>query len=380
MSDIIHTRVFDRNIEAYRYKSPLIVNQGGTRSSKSFSILQLLYYIAKGKKTPLIISVVSRTLPHLKLGVMRDFDMILEAHGVNVDKVKNKTDSYYKIGQSIIEFWGVDNIAKVHGPQRDILFVNEANYIKKDIFDQLSVRTKGTIFVDYNPSRRFWYHDDIIGKVDHTFIQSTYKDNNCLSAEQIKRIEAKMTNEAWWRVYGLGELGRLEGAILTNWANGDFPNDRPFIFGLDFGVTDPDAMVRVAVDQKAKKIWVKEEIYQNNLTTSQLLQIVDSRGVKDKLIVVDSAAARTRLDMSHAGMNAISAHKIPIVDGIRLLQDYEIIIDPLSGNLMQELDTWTWIDKRGGVPLDGNNHLIDAMRYAVLHLVKPLSQRKMRVG
>ena len=133
-NEVIHTRVFDFNIKAYLSGAPLVVNQGGTRSGKSYSIMQLLFYIAKGSKTPLVISVVSRTLPHLKLGVMRDFDCILTSMGIAPDSVKNKTDSIYKIGQSIIEFWGTDNIGKVHGPQRDILFVNEANFIKKDIF------------------------------------------------------------------------------------------------------------------------------------------------------------------------------------------------------------------------------------------------------
>lgn len=377
-NNVIHTTVFDENLKAYLDGEPLVVNQGGTRSSKSYSILQILFYIAKGSKKSLIISVVSRTLTHLKLGAMRDFEKILTDNGVNINDVKNKTDSVYKIGKSIIEFWGVDNIGKVHGPQRDILFVNECNFVKKDIFDQLAVRTEGVIFLDYNPSRRFWYHDEVQEVERHAFIKSTYLDNQCLSAEQVARIEAKKKNEAWWRVYGEGELGRLEGAILTNWEVGDFDHSRTFLFGLDFGRNDPDAMVRVAIDQKNMIIWAKEEVYQNNLRTQQLLQIVESRGVKSSLIVADSQASRTILDMKFAGLNVVGCHKWPIVDGVRLMQDYRIIIDPSSKNLMGEFDTWVWVDKRGGITLDGNNHLIDAMRYAVLHIIKPYKKRTIR--
>lgn len=370
-NEIIHTRVFDKNIEAYRSGEPLIVNCGGTRSSKSYSILQLLYYIAKGSKKPLIISVVSRALPHLKLGVMRDFENILIGIGENVDKCKNKTDNYFKIGHSIIEFWGTDNIGKVHGPQRDILFVNEANFIKKDIYDQLAVRTKGCIFIDFNPSREFWYHLEIQGKEQHCFIQSTYLDNNCLSKEQIERIEAKKVNEQWWRVYGLGELGRLEDAILTNWDYGDFDFSLPIAYGLDFGTKDPDAFVKVAIDRKQNIIYASEQVYQSGLSTAQLASIIKSRNVGNGMIVADSAAARTIIDLKQTGLNIKPVKKTPILDGIKLLRDYRIIIDPNSYNLARELNSWVWVDKKGQVPLDADNHLIDAMRYIVTTLLRP---------
>ena len=370
-SEIIHTRVFDRNIEAYRSNSPLIVNCGGTRSGKSYSILQLLYYIAKGSKTPLIISCVSRALPHLKLGIMRDFENILLNIGENVDKCKNKTDNYYKIGLSTIEFWGTDNIGKVHGPQRDILFVNEANYIKQDIFDQLSVRTKKTIFIDFNPSREFWYHTDVQQTPNHSFIQSTYLDNNCLSVDQVERIESKKSNEQWWRVYGLGELGRLEDAILNNWDYGDFNNDLPESYGLDFGTRDPDAMVKVAIDKKTSTIYASEIIYQNELSTAMLGKLIKSKSVGNHLIVADSAATRTIIDLKSMGLNIQPVKKTPILDGIKMLREFKIIVDQNSFNLAKELNNWVWIDKRGQVPLDSDNHLIDAMRYICTTLLRP---------
>lgn len=382
VNEIIHTRVFDKNAKAYKDGAGVIVNQGGTRSSKSYSILQLLFYIALGSKKPLVISVVSRALPHLKLGAMRDFDNIIEKYGMVPDNHKNKSDNYYRLGKSIVEFFGTDSVDKVHGPQRDILFVNEANFIKKDVFDQLAVRTEGTIFIDYNPSRRFWYHDEIQdSKQPHAFIQSTYLDNNCLSAQQVARIEAKRHNDNWWRVYGLGELGRLEGAILTNWEYGDFDNSLPFCFGMDFGANDPDTLIRVAVDRKNGRIYWKEELYQNNLTTSVLTTALKARGVADALIVADSSAARTIMDLKAAKLNVVGASKPngSILAGIKLLQDYQLIIDPDSVNLARELESWVWVDKRGGIPIDDNNHCIDAGRYATMHTIKPVTNRGQRV-
>ena len=156
MSEFKATSVFEKNIRAYMSGATLIINQGGTRSSKSYSIMQLLFLIAYKSKNRLIISVCSYALPHLKLGVMRDFDNILMSYGINVGSIKNITESTYKIGNSLIEFFGVDNLGKVHGPARDILFLNECNYVKHEIFEQLAIRTRSTIFLDYNPSREFW--------------------------------------------------------------------------------------------------------------------------------------------------------------------------------------------------------------------------------
>ncbi len=367
------TEVFVKNIEAYNCGAPVIVNQGGTRSSKTFSILQILFVIAIKSIEPLVISVVSRALPHLKLGAMRDFEDIIASAGWNVSKVKNVSNSKYQINKSIIEFFGADSHDKVHGPSRDILFVNEANYIKYSVFDQLAIRTSGTIFIDFNPTSRFWFHDEIIGRQNHTLIKSTYLDNNFLSSEQIARIEAKRHNENWWKVYGLGELGTLEGAILTNWEYGEFPQNIHFGFGLDFGVGDPDALIKTAVDQKQKIIYWKEEVYQQGLRTSQLSQILKSRKLENRLVVADSSARRTILDLRAEKLNVVGVRKYAgsVMDGIRLLQDYKIIVDPSSEHLPHELDTWVWVDERGGVPLDANNHCIDAGRYYVQHTVKP---------
>ena len=375
------SKVFDKNIDAYLDGAPTIINQGGTRSSKSYSIMQLLFLIAFKSKKKMIISIVSRALPHLKLGVMRDFEEILEDYGILPELVKNETNSFFKIGKSIIEFFGADSVDKVHGPARDILYVNEANFIKYDIFDQLAIRTKGAVFLDFNPTSRFWVHDEIIPKHKHALIKSTYLDNDFLTLEQIERIEAKKNNVNWWKVYGLGEIGILEDAVFQNWKYGEFDESLNSMYGLDFGVNDPDAMVRVAIDRKSKLIYVDEAIYQNGLSTGILMALVENATIQNNLIIADSSGKRTIMDMQKAGINikAVKKYAGSILDGIRLISDYQLIITNKSYNLARELMAYRWIDKKGGVPLDADNHLIDAMRYAVQTMISPIKGAKTRV-
>lgn len=372
--------VFDRNILAYTGGASLIVNQGGTRSGKTYSIMQLLFLIAYKSKTPLIISVCSYALPHLKLGAMRELESILAMEGIVISDVKNISNSEFRIGKSVIEFFGVDNLGKVHGPARDILYINECNFIKSEIYTQLSIRTRKTIFLDFNPTSEFWYHTEIQNKIPHELIKSTYLDNEFLTAAQIERIEAKKDNVHWWRVYGLGELGRLEGAILQNWEFGEFNKMLPFVYGMDFGVKDPDALVKIALDNRAKTIYWHEEVYQNNLSTNMLIDTVKSRVPFNSLIVADSAATRTIIDLRKANININPVVKGRIVEDIKKLYDYKIIVTPTSYNLARELSSWVWIDKKGEVPLDSNNHLIDAARYGTMSLINPNNQTIQRVN
>lgn len=368
------TKVFEYNWKEFCSKSKLIINQGGTRSGKTYSILQAIFLIAKYAKKPLVISVVSYALPHLKLGAMRDFDSILLSQNIIPDTIKNKTDCFYKINGSIIEFFGVDNLAKVHGPARDMLFINEANFIKKDVFDQLAIRTKSTIFIDYNPSREFWVHTELIQKQKHSFIKSTYNDNNFLTAEQKARIEAKKDNKNWWKVYGLGELGQLEDCILTNWEYGEFDNSLPFGFGLDFGVKDPDALVKVAIDRQRNLVYCQEVIYKSGLSTNNLKDILIQHCQK-RMIVADSANPRTILDLQGHGLNILGVKKGAgsVNEGIKIMQDFKLIVHSESYNLARELNAWVWLDKKGEIPLDAENHLIDAVRYYCTTVIKPKS-------
>lgn len=373
------TTVFSKNLEAYLSrdkKARLIVNQGGSSSSKTYSILQLLYIIARYSMLPLKIHIVSRSLPHLKMGAMSDFENILIGEGYSIDSVKNKTDNYFKIGRSTLMFYGVEDSAKVHGPRRDILYINECNHIDYEVYRQLAIRTNQTIFLDYNPTRSFWVHEKILGIIEtkpHTYIQSTYKDNEELSQVIVDELESNKTDENWWNVYGLGNTGRLEGAILKNWDFGPFDYSMPNAFGLDFGTKDPDAMVRAAIDHARKQIYLKEEIYRTGNNTEQLSKLIKAvPGGANKLIIADSAGKRNIDDLRDIYMlNIRAVKKNPIVDDIKLLWNYKLIIDPTSKNLEKELSSWEWLDKRGEVPMDAFNHLIDATRYITQTMLKP---------
>lgn len=391
------TSVFGKNIAAYNQGNRLIVNKGSSRSSKTYSILQILYLIASYSKESLILSVVSRTLPHLKAGAMRDFDSILLEEGVIPDRVKNKTDSYYKIGNSIIEFFGADQLDKVHGPSRDILFLNEAYYIKYDVFTQLSLRTSGSIFIDYNPIQRYWLDEEVMRNDKPFLIHSTYQENEyCPEGirlqldSKMERYNREMANNSitnsfknWCKVYLFGEDGILEGVIFDNWRyEQDGEIDQVFKqmspgFGLDYGFfPDPDAMSKVAVDKKRTKIYAKECIHATNNGTKDLIDQVRIHCSRNDLIIAESASPRTNADLRKY-FNILAVRKTrTVVDWIREMQDYEFIISADSYNLARELQNYVWSDKKAGIPIDAFNHLIDGIRY--FYMEKAMSRQGIR--
>ena len=373
------TNVFSKNIQAYNQfkgSQTLIVNQGGQGSSKTISILQLLIQIALHSTKKLRITIASYALTHLRGGALYDFENILQGIGINVASIRNKAESKYYLGKCEFEFVGIEgNIARATGPRRDILYVNEANKrIAYNVFELMNARTAVATFIDYNPSAEFWFHTDIVPNFDYHLIKSTYVDNEYLPKRERENLLSKKDKpgyENWWKVYGLGELGQLEGAIFTNWSFGDFDNDLPFGYGLDFGVGDPDGLLKVAVDKKNKKLYWKEELYQNGLSTDLLYQKIKARIPDKKLIVADSAAKRTILDLKLKGLNIIGASKNRIVDDIKAMIDYHIIVDSDSFNLEKELNNYIWLDKKGEIPIDAFNHLIDPGRYKTMHSLKP---------
>lgn len=369
-------KVFNESLIAFNNKENLIINQGGTSSGKTYSILQLLWYIATKSQKSRVISVVSYAFPHLRLGAVRDFDNILLSAGIIPGNVRNKTEMTYKIGNSIIEFFGTENIGKVHGPRRDILFINEANNLKHDnIYTQLAIRTRECTFLDYNPVQSFWVQEDIIPNFKHTFIKSTYKDNNFLDTNIIMQIESRKKNENWWKVYGLGELGTLEGAIFQNWRyeNTGEVNEAlrifPSAYGLDFGFhPDPDSLNKIAIDEKNKKIYVKEIIYETLLGTDDLtMKMSNEIPNRSDLIIADSSNPRMIHDLSKRfNIRGVVKGSGSVLEGIRIMQDYQIIISSNSFNIAKEFQNYRWSDKKAGIPLDAFNHGIDNIRYVVL--------------
>jgi len=364
------TNIFAKNSDAFCDGYNLVINQGSTGSSKTWSILQLLYTIAQDSPQNLIISVCSYALPHLKMGAIREFDNILLAFGENPSAICNRTDFIYKINNSIIEFFGIEgNLAKVHGPRRDILFINECNKkITYEVFDQLHTRTRICTFLDYNPTLEFWVHTEVIPNFKHKYIHSTWRDNPYISEVELDKIMSKYNKkgfENWVKIYGEGEVGILEGQIFTNWSFGEFDSTLPYGYGLDFGYhPNPDAMIKTAIDEKRKKIYLDECLYKTGQSTVDLEDSVrDSIEKENDLIVADCADPRMISELENI-FNIIAVKKDGTVsEWIKTLLGYELIVTERSYNLIKELGNYIWSDKKAGIPIDAFNHLIDAFRY-----------------
>jgi phage terminase large subunit len=372
------TNVFRRTGQAYmdavKGTGPrLIINQGGQGSSKTYSILQVIYNSLKGSAKPLKATLCSYALPHLKQGVIADFDNIITSFGENPGLVKSSPmQPVYRIGKSEVNCYGIEgNLAMAHGPRRDILYINECNRkVSYEVFDQLFSRSQIT-FLDFNPDCEFWLHEMVLPNFPHVLIKSSFIDNPFLSDNEKSNILLKKDKsgfENWWRVYGLGELGRLEGAIYTNWHFGEFDTSLPYSFGLDFGYhPDPDAMVKVAINHKQKEIYVKECFYKNNQQIADLKRNVGLHAKPNELIIADSEDPRLIAELRQAGFNIRGVEKYSgsVLEGIRLVQDYELIIDENSLNLVKELSNYIWSDKKAGIPIAGFNHLLSGLRYNV---------------
>ena len=371
------TSVFKRNILAFNAGSRYIVNQGGTSSSKTWSILQLLLLIA-AKRDKLLISIVSESLPHLRRGAMRDFLNILSAQGYNLDMVHNRSRNTIMIGTSIIEFFGADTATKLRGARRDILYINECNNVTNSSFQELSVRTKLCTFLDYNPTSEFWVNDFMRERTDGdvAFIKSTYRDNEQLDPLIVKEIESRRHDEAWWRVYGLGEVGVHDGVIFPSFNIVDeLPETPKRLLGLDFGFSnDPTSIVDVRYSDGA--IWLDEIVYQTQMTNSDIARLIKSDSSINLLnVVADSAEPKSIKELQLAGIRVTGADKSgdSVRNGIDMMKQVQINVTKRSVNIIKELRNYRWkVDKSGKslqVPVDIWNHSIDAARYAATQLL-----------
>jgi phage terminase large subunit len=367
--EIEPTKIYEDNLRAYNRGDVLIINQGGTSSGKTYAILQLLITIALCSVKSLVISIVSETLPHLKRGAMRDFFTIL---GDSYNPAfHNKTDSIYLINNCKFEFFPADDDSKLKGARRDILFMNEANNISKSAFDQLEPRTRICTFIDFNPTHWFYAHD-LQSDPGVSFIKSTYKDNHMLDKKIIRSIVSRKDKDpSWWRVYGLGEIGMVEGVVLNNWQQVDRFPDIPYWCGLDFGYTnDPSSLIRIAAD--GDTLYVDEMLYQTGLKNPDLAKFIKSNTPEYCEIYADSAEPKSIDEIYAYGVNIhpVKKGKDSIMQGIDVLHRFNIKVTKRSTNLIKELRNYTWMkDKEGRVlnkPIDLFNHGIDAMRYAAI--------------
>lgn len=375
------SNVFWKIYDACSIRPRYISNKGGTRSTKTYSTLQFLHLIIpRIDKAGDITSVVSESLPHLKKGAIRDFENIV-GHPLKGDSHWNETDHIwtYENGAKL-EFFSVDDAGKVHGSQRKRLFVNEANHIEYETFRQLSVRTSSIIFIDYNPASVCWIQEKIECKDNCILIRSTYKDNPFLSPEQVKEIEDNRNDENWWKVYGQGLEGTLEGLIydfeqIDSLPSGDEASSLKECYGMDFGFTnDPTTLMHILADTGRKILYVDQRLYRTHMKNGDIIDFLKEDGIgRGAEIYADCAEPKSIAEIKSAGFNIIACDKDAPVKSDKLkfqlqwMQGWKIFFTKASLDAINEARNYTWAKDGDGKllnqPIDKFNHCLDAMRY-----------------
>lgn len=355
----------------------IAVLQGGTRSSKTYSIVQ--YLIIKALESPKKITIVRKALATINKTVGEDFLEIMREMNLYSKDHHNKSDNVYRFPNgSIIDFLGCDDPQKLRGNKRDILYCNEANELSWEDFFQLLMRTSGNIYLDFNPSDDYhWIYDNLLTRDDVKLLKSTYKDNPFLSDIQVKEIERlRDTDEDYWRVYGLGERGKSKATIFT-FLEAEVPESAKFLsYGMDFGFTnDPTTLVAVYGDDHS--LYAKELIYETGLTNRDISEKMKALGVDRRAeIFADSAEPKSIEELYRMGWNIKPTKKgaDSINAGIDVLKRYKLHIT--GHNFVKEMRNYKWVEDKNGKllnkPIDAFNHAIDAFRYATYNkLTRP---------
>ena len=374
--DWIPIKSFRRLVEADKKGSTLKAMYGGSSAGKTVSILPYLYQKAVDNPGE-IVSIFSDTLANLKTGAMRDFQQILESTGVWDPQCWLKSESVYHLHNgSKIEFIGADNESKVRGPRRDRCYINEANRVKYEVYQQLESRTRKEMILDWNPSGSFWYNEHILGVIDHDEIVVNFKDNEALDdkmLEKFARWEAQSTRSEYamnyWKVFGLGEWGVAPGTCITDYKTIDRIPDgyKLFGLGLDFGNNDPNAAVALYENDEGKFIF-DEVLYKNKLNMLEISKVLKEY---DAWIYADYAWPQSIIELRIYGHNIIDCKKGPdsIKHGIDLINQHDISITSRSKNILNEVGLYRYKTDGDGNPIDGKyegpDHLIDAMRYVL---------------
>ena len=354
-------------------KKRVKIIQGGTSASKTYSILAVLI-----NKALLIhgieISVVAETIPHLRRGALKDFLKIMKWTGRFFEDRFNKSLLRYEFANgSVIEFFSADDSSKLRGARRDILYINECNNVTFDAYNELAIRTRKEVYLDFNPANEFWVHTELKNEPDSDFLILTYKDNEALDQSIIDQIEKNKEKAKtstywanWWKVYGEGQLGMLEGVVFSNWKQIDtIPKEAKLLgIGLDFGYTnDPTAIIEI-YNYNGQRI-VNELAYQTGLLNSEIAKLLP----KHVPVYADSSEPKSIDEIKRFGVTikGVTKGKDSINYGIDVIQRNEYLVTANSGNLIKELRSYVWdTDKQGkrlNKPINFNNHAIDAFRY-----------------
>jgi phage terminase large subunit len=370
----IKTNKVFRHLEAS--KSKIVVEQGGTRSGKTYNILLWIIFSYCERNRGKIITICRKTFPALRGTVMRDFFTILKDHEIYYEDAHSKTANEYTINTNTIEFISLDMPQKIRGRKRDLLFINEANELIFEDWQQLIFRTTEQAILDYNPSEEFhWIYDQILTRKDVEFYQTTYKDNPFLGdvlKQEIERL--KDIDENYWRVYGLGERGQSRSLVYTFSTTKQIPKEAKLVaYGLDFGFSnDPTALVRTYILDDS--MYVDELIYRTGMTNQDIAKEMQSLGLeKQNEIFADSAEPKSIEEIYRMGWNVKPVVKGAINLGIDIIRRYNLYATEGSYNLIKELRNYKYIEDKNGQmtnkPVDNFNHALDALRYSVVNKI-----------
>jgi len=370
----IKTNKVFRHLETSKAK--IVVEQGGTRSGKTYNILLWIIFSYCHNNTGKIITICRRSFPALRGTVMRDFFQIIRDNDLYSEDYHSKTANEYKINGNTIEFISLDMPQKIRGRKRDLLFINEANELSYEDWQQLIFRTNERVVLDYNPSEEFhWIYDQVLTRTDVEFYQTTYKDNPFLGdviKQEIERL--KEVDENYWRVYGLGERGQSRSLVYSFSVCKQIPKEAKLVaYGLDFGFSnDPTSLVRTYLLDD--NMFVEELIYRTGMTNQDIAKEMALLGLeKTNEVYADSAEPKSIEEIYRMGWNVKPTIKGAINLGIDIIRRYKLHATESSYNLIKELRNYKYIeDKNGQItnkPVDNFNHGLDALRYSIVNKI-----------
>ena len=351
----------------------IIIHQGGTRSGKTYNILLFIIFYYCKFNTKKTVTIVRKSFPAVRGTVMRDFFSILGDHNLYNEDFHQKSENTYNLNDNLIEFISLDQPQKIRGRKRDLLFINEANELNFEDWQQLIFRTNEKAIMDFNPSEEFhWIYDKVMPREDASFYQTTYLDNPFLSETIVEEIERlKHTDENYWRIYGLGERGQSRSLIFDHQTCSNIPENAKFLcLGLDFGFSnDPTALVQVFIQDES--LYIKELIFRTGMTNQDIGKEFEKLGLDRRDPVwCDSAEPKSVEEIHRMGWNTKSTKKGEINLGIDMLRRYKLYVLETSTNVIKEMRNYKYVeDKNGSLtnkPEDKNNHSLDALRYGIV--------------
>ena len=377
--------LFMANKEA---KERTVVNQGGTSSGKTYSIMQLLFEMAMNEPD-LVVTIVGQDIPNLKKGAYRDAKTILNRSPILQAwfPYLNESDRVIRcINGSVLEFTSFKDEQDAKSGKRDVLFINECDGIVYGIYWQLDMRTRRKVFLDYNPSARFWVHDSVIGRDNVKLIISDHRCNPFLSKEEHEKIE-NIEDYELWKVYARGKTGKLKGLIFPEFRIVDRVPEvldcKGNWYGLDFGFSnDPSALENLRLAHG--ELWIDELLFEAGYDNPMIAKIMKSNGItKRDVVIADCAEPKSIAEINSFGFRVEPSSKgaDSVNNGLQILQRYKINVTRRSTGIIQEMKRYKWkVDKNGvmlNVPIDVWNHGIDAIRYVAL---KKLSAHRVSSG